>query len=416
MAYNELSKKYGDIRSMMRRFYVYGFETRQDFNDKSQRSYDDERRRIQSWLDEYMDINPDVAGTAYQISLNSRDISHNPLYKSWKAKSFTSMDITLHFYLLDILADGKAYSAAELLELLSSRYFNCFDNQLRQPDESTVRNKLNEYTALGMLRLVKQGRRNLYCLAQDEVNWRSWQLACAFFSEAAPLGEAGSYLLDKFAEDCEAFAFKHHFILYTMDSKLLYELLEAMNSRQSVTLYRCDKDGSSIPQYVCPLKIYCSTRTGRQYLLSYSYAAQKLLFNRLDHIDSIEVKRPEERYEEFLQLAKEAASHIWGAGMLRTDRVEEISFTVEAAADEQFIVQRLEREKRCGTVQQLDAEHYRFTAAVYDARELLPWIRTFIGRITAFSCSNEEIERIFYDDLEQAAAYYLQEVQADGEQ
>ena len=108
-----------------------------------------------------------------------------------------------------------------------------------------------------------------------------------------------------------------------MDSKLLYELLEAMNSRQSVTLYRCDKDGSSIPQYVCPLKIYCSTRTGRQYLLSYSYAAQKLLFNRLDHIDSIEVKRAEERYEEFLQLAKEAAPHIWGAGMLRTDRLEE---------------------------------------------------------------------------------------------
>ena len=81
------------------------------------------------------------------------------------------MDITLHFYLLDILADGKAYSAAELLELLSGRYFNCFDNRLRQSDESTVRNKLNEYTALGMLRLVKQGRRNLYCLARDEVNW-----------------------------------------------------------------------------------------------------------------------------------------------------------------------------------------------------------------------------------------------------
>lgn len=54
--------------------------------------------------------------------------------------------------------------------------------------------------------------------------------------------------------------------------------------------------------------------------------------------------------------------------MLRTDRLEEISFTVEAAADEQFIVQRLEREKRCGTVRQLDAEHYCFSAAVYDAR------------------------------------------------
>ena len=149
--------------------------------------------------------------------------------------------------------------------------------------------------------------------------------------------------------------------------------------------------------------------------MSYSYAAQRLLFNRLDHIESIEVKRAEGRYEEFLQLAKEAAPHIWGAGMLRTDRLEEISFTVEAAADEQFIVQRLEREKRCGTVQQLDAEHYRFSIAVYDARELLPWIRTFIGRITAFSCSNKAVQELFFDDLEQMASYY-REAEADEKQ
>lgn len=51
-------------------------------------------------------------------------------------RRFYNYRVTLHFYLLDILADGKAYSAAELLELLCSRYFNCFDNQLRQPDES----------------------------------------------------------------------------------------------------------------------------------------------------------------------------------------------------------------------------------------------------------------------------------------
>lgn len=362
-----------------------------------------------------MSFKSDADGRAYRISFDSSSISHNPLYKSWKAKSFTSMDITLHFYLLDILADGKAYSAAELLELLSGRYFNCFDNQLRQPDESTVRNKLNEYTALGMLRLVKQGRRNLYCLARDEVNWRSWQLACAFFSEAAPLGEAGSYLLDKFAEDCEAFAFKHHFILYTMDSKLLYELLEAMNSRRNVKLYRYCGEAERPSLSVCPLKIYCSTRTGRQYLFCYSHDENRLRFSRLDHIERLEAEAPEERYDEFLQLAQEAAPHIWGAGMLSTDRLEEISFTVEVAADEQFIVQRLEREKRCGTVQQLDAEHYRFSAAVYDARELLPWIRTFIGRITDFNCSNEEVQRIFFDDIEQMAAFYLEEVQADGE-
>lgn len=31
MAYSELFKNYSDIRNFMRRFYVYGFEKRQDF-------------------------------------------------------------------------------------------------------------------------------------------------------------------------------------------------------------------------------------------------------------------------------------------------------------------------------------------------------------------------------------------------
>ena len=128
-----------------------------------------------------MSFKSEADGRAYRISFDSSSISHNPLYKSWKAKSFTDIDITLHFYLLDILADGQAYSVAEMENLLSDRYFNCFSNKMHQPDAKTVRNKLNDYVELGLLQIVKQGRRNLYRLQQDKVNWRSWQLACAFF-------------------------------------------------------------------------------------------------------------------------------------------------------------------------------------------------------------------------------------------
>lgn len=234
---------------------------------------------------------------------------------------------------------------------------------------------------------------------------------CLFF-EAAPLGEVGSYILDKFAEDCDVFNFKHHFILYTMDSQLMYELLEAINDKKSVTIYKWENG----QQTVCPLKIYCSTRTGRQYLLGYSYTDQKLVFNRLNRIKCIKVKERENKYEHFLQLAQEAAPHIWGVSLFGTDELEEISFTVEVASDEQFIVQRLEREKRSGTVEQLDAEHYRFSIVVYDARELLPWIRTFIGRITAFSCSNKNVQELFFDDLKQMASYYREEAAADEKQ
>ena len=56
MAYSELFKNYSDIRNFMRRFYVYGFEKRQDFTAKSSRSYDDNRRRLDSWLEDYMSL------------------------------------------------------------------------------------------------------------------------------------------------------------------------------------------------------------------------------------------------------------------------------------------------------------------------------------------------------------------------
>lgn len=410
MGYSELFKNYADIRSFMRRFYVYGFEKRSEFTGKSVRRYDDERRRLESWLQDYMGFTTDAAGRAYYITLDAALISHNPLYKSWKAKSFTPMDIVLHFYLLDILADGAARTAPELLELVCARYLDCFESEVRYPDESTVRNKLNEYTELGLLQRLKEGRKNLYRLQQDDVDWHRWQAACAFFSEAAPLGEIGSYILDKFALPEGAFAFKHHFILYTLDSQICCALLEAMRQKQAVTLY----SSSGRLHYVCPLKLYCSTQTGRQYLLSYNYAARALAFNRLDHIERLQIKRAEPDYAAYLQQAEAAAAHIWGASLGR-GRLEQIAFTVQAAADEQFIVQRLQREKRCGTVQRLDEAHYRFDADVYDARELLPWLRTFIGRISDFYCSNGMVQQLFAEDLQLMANSYLQEEAQDAD-
>ena len=50
--------------------------------------------------------------------------SHNPLYKSFKAKSFTDKDITLHFYILDILADGQEKTSKEIVERIVSDYLS----------------------------------------------------------------------------------------------------------------------------------------------------------------------------------------------------------------------------------------------------------------------------------------------------
>ena len=54
MAYSELIKDFNKIRAYIREFYVYGFRSRDEFDAKSARSYDNERRRVESWLGKYM--------------------------------------------------------------------------------------------------------------------------------------------------------------------------------------------------------------------------------------------------------------------------------------------------------------------------------------------------------------------------
>lgn len=93
MAYSELVKSFERIRSYMREFYVYGFKSREEYSIKSARSYDNERRRIESWIGDFMSFHQDTSGKNVFLSVDSRRIPHNPLHKAFKAKSFTDIVI-----------------------------------------------------------------------------------------------------------------------------------------------------------------------------------------------------------------------------------------------------------------------------------------------------------------------------------
>ena len=86
--------------------------------------------------------------------------------------------------------------------------------------------------------------------------------------------------------------------------------------------------------------------------------------------------------------------------------VDHIEMTLRVEDGEDFIISRLEREKRCGRVEKLDSNTYRFSADVYDAGEMLPWLRTFIGRIEKLECSNPYVIKTFYEDLDAMQKLY----------
>lgn len=407
MAYSELIKDFARIRDYIREFYVYGFKSREEYDAKSARSYDNERRRIESWLGEYMAFHQDAAGKAVFLSVDSRRMLHNPLYKAFKAKSFTSKDITLHFYILDILAGGDALPCREIVERISGEYLSRISGAF-SPDESTVRKKLKEYVNLGLLRAEKSGREVLYRRTDMEpFPLDAWADALAFYSEEDPMGAVGSFLMDKLDESPDLFRFKHHYILHALDSDILCQLLQAIDARRAVELTaRNLRNGTEYRRTVCPLKIYISTQSGRQYLLGYYYRGRRMTFFRLDAIKRVETGGQEKRFDTYLEYQAKFDRHLWGVSSGAELSLDHIEMTVRAGPGEDFIVQRLEREKRHGTVEILETGVCRFTADVYDASELLPWLRTFIGRIVDLKCSNHFVTDTFSEDLRRMSALY----------
>lgn len=400
MAYSELIKNFNHIREYMKEFYVYGFRSRDEFGRKSGRSYDDERRRIESWLGDYMQFRQSASGKNMFLSIDSRTTRHNPLYKGWKTKSFTDGEITLHFMLMDILH-------SEDVSLTLSDITGKIDELLagfeapRHFDESTVRKKLKQYEAEGLVLTVKQGRTVYYRRAAD------LHLPAAdfldFFSEAAPCGVIGSCLLDREEDTGSHFAFKHHYITGAMDSEILYALFQAMGEKRSVEI-----DNHAAKHTIVPLKIFISVQSGRQYLIGYVPEKNRMRSFRTDNIVSVKMGEACGDFDVLRARLHGMQKHMWGVSMQSASgsRTEHITFTVHYEADEQHIHRRLEREKRCGMVEKLDENTSRFSAEVYDASELVPWIRTFICRITDFTCSNQELEAQFADDLKAMYALY----------
>lgn len=135
-SYSELIKNFEKIHSYMRKFYVYGFKNREEYDKKSARSYDDERRRMESWLGEYIEQ--------------------------------------------------------------------------------------------GIIVSEKVGRKLLYRRA-DDLALQDVSDVLNFYSEVAPCGVIGSFLLDNKDKPADLFGFKHHYITSALDSNVLAMLFTAMS-------------------------------------------------------------------------------------------------------------------------------------------------------------------------------------------
>lgn len=432
MAYSELIKNFDNIRGYMRDFFLYGFKTREEYDRKSARSYDNERRRIQSYLGSLISFRQTPSGKNAFISLEGRSVTHNPLYQAFKAKSFTNKDITLHFLLLDILS-GSSYSLKDILRIMDTEYLTAFQNPISF-DESTLRKKLKEYEELGIVVSEKCGKSVTYRLSEDEICLTEYKEAIRFFTEESPLGVIGSYLEARMQADAEQayptgrndengkrlpgrndcageyLTFKNHYIMNAYDAEITELILQGIHEKRLLEITSFSRGDAGVKQQtVIPYKLYVSTQGGRNYLFCMDADNLRPYSLRVDYIQKGKAGEVCADYDRLLTVCERAGEHMWGVSCAKYRRYEHIEMDILVGTDEAFIVRRLEREKRCGTVSKVDEETYRFSADVLDAYEMMPWIRTFFGRIKAIRCDNEDVKNQLKIDMVKMLKQYEDE-------
>lgn len=399
--FKELVKSFSKTREYVRDFFVYGFKTREDFTQKSARTYDNERRRLESWLSDFVRQDYTAKGKNISLAIDSNLLDTNPLYRVYKTKSFTDNDIMLHFHILDFLSQGNTYTAEELTNGFMDEYGIFTDTQ-------TVRRKCNEYESLGLVTKEKQGKALYYKLSPDmgEV-FRAFPnllSAFTFFQLVSPLGILGSTLMDSFSIKNLLFRVKHSFFVHTLEDEMLLTLLQAMKNKQSVTLeIQSSKNHTDSTMKLVPLKIFTSARTGRRFLCGYIKSGKRFTCVRMDAIKKVTCLSAEDEYAALSENLNKNLPSCWGVSFQNTHRthLEWVRFTLEVNEPyEHYIVTRLEREGKGGMITKLGATTYQYEKYVFDANEMLPWIRTFIGRILEFHCSSPFVEKRFYRDLQ----------------
>lgn len=408
--YSELIKNFEKIRDFTRDFFVYGFKARNDYTKLSARSYDNERRRIESYLSELIVKNQDSRGKTLSISSNTTAKSSNPLFKVWQTKSFTRNDCFLHFVILDILSIHKSLNVTEIAEMISTSY--TIESSTEEPiDPMTIRNKLNEYVKLGILTAVKQGKTLYYALAANplqSINSKTndqLNLALSFYKNVLPAGFIGHSMT--YPQE-GPFIYRQIFFSQILDDEILLQLLRAIDSKRIVTATMVGNKGRMNRETnFVPLKILINTKTGRRYVAIYSLRNKKYSTIRIDYVKEIVYGDICSEYDSICADYQLQMRNSFSITHQHSEKLHYVKMLLRIdETTEQYVLERIKREGKHGVCVRVDENLFEYCIDVTDTMEMVPWLRTFIGRIVKLEGSEAHVIILFKRDIHAMALLY----------
>lgn len=413
--FQELIKKFDKCRDYVRDFYIYGFKSRNDFTGKSTRTYDDERRRIVDWLGEIVceDISDATSEKNLSLQISANLLGTNPLYKVWQTKSFTDNDAILYFHLLE-LAEDK-HTVDELTDELGERFGLIFDSQI-------VRRKCKELAEEGIFLEIKEGRALYYVrnitfneMLQDNEELKNLYDdperlfdAICFFHLWYSFGFAGYTIMENENVSNDIFRVKHSFASFCLDDEVLYRIMEGIRigaKMKLITAPNLKRDLES-ENVGIPIKIFFSSRTGRRFVVIYDADRYKRFSAiRLDQVKDVTIIKPDKDQpaydiEKIRGSLDKNLGYMWNvsfASDIRGSHYQKVEMKLHIdERREKYIINRIHKEGKTGTLTKIADNTYMYEIVVFDAGEMMPWLRTFIGRIEdiRFFFVDQEMEKL----------------------
>lgn len=413
-----LIRDYDNIRDILRRMYIYGCFTREDYIGMGYggRKYDNEQRRINAYLpNKFMSKRRDGKKVIQYCKYNLDDKIGNYLAETYRNKSFTLLDVMSYFFVLQILAEGEEYTLPDLLEELP------VGSEEVEFTKDNLRVKLDELLEAGLIQAKKEGRNVLYSISNDI--WKDMSneelqdvyIYLEFLRNTSPMDVPYYYLQKKLRlylfserdiemEEIDIFKFRQNHLFNSLDNEVLLVCLQSIHLGLQLNF---DKANNKSYEGVLPIKVIHDSTYGRQYLIYYNREYEAVNTVRIDQISNISLGS--KMIEEELKLVSENKSYdenSWCTSY-RSDGEQEIVVHFRFDEDsESFIKNRISREGHGGTLTKIEKNLFEYRNVVSDPNEMIPWIRSFGERAKVISSGSAFTEKIISEDWERAVSKY----------
>ncbi len=370
------------IREVSRKYHSRGFNSSAFLQGSVVNTVD-------SYMGEQVKFAADENGEYVYKTIDSRDLPKSHLMQLWRMKKIDEFDFNVHFYILDILHNEE--KTAQEVYKISSGYAKEFDPDY-VIDKERFFKKIEKYVEDGLLVKREENGVNLYTMA-PRTKIPGPELL-RFFTEIAPCGTVGFSIEYKRQYVKSFFQFKHHFTALAFNDGILVNIFEAISKRLTLVPILFDEGKTN---KIVPLKVLSGTHAGRDRLACYDLVTNSFNSIRIDEIREFEFGEKYDEYDARYDELEKMREHVWI--FTYGEKLEHVMFELQFEPAEDYVLLRLNREKRFGKITKLSEGYVRFEADVTDTFEITPWIRTFSGWITKIELSNKEALKKFKDDL-----------------